>query len=128
MILLDTYTLIGVYSEPERLSAAAKALIEDRQNRMFVSAISAWEICLAVRKGRLKVDPDPVTWFERAITKHAIEVADVTWRIAAASASLPPYHGDPGDRIIVATAMLLDLTLLTPDSLIHQYTEARVVW
>ena len=116
MILLDTYTLIGLYSEPQRLSATAKSLVEDSEIPLFVSAISSWEICIAVQKRRLVLEVDPILWFEKAITKHSVQVLDVTWRIAANSTRLPRHHADPADRIIIATAIDQRLRLLTPEA------------
>jgi PIN domain nuclease of toxin-antitoxin system len=128
MILLDTYTLIGVVSEPTRLSSVAKALVEDAANKLFVSAISALEIGIAVQKNRLALNADSRTWFELALDRQSIEPIDVTWQIAAASFALPKHHADPSDRLIIATALLRGLILLTPDKDIHRYTEVRVVW
>lgn len=128
MILLDTYTLIGVVSDPTRLSATARGLIEDPSNRLFVSAISALEIGVAVQKNRLRLDTDPRTWFQLALERHSLDPIDVSWQIAAASFALPPHHANPADRLIVATAQLRGLALLTPDREIHRYTQVRVVW
>jgi PIN domain nuclease of toxin-antitoxin system len=128
MILLDTFTLIGIAAEPDRLSPAARSFVEDSANRLFVSAISAQEIGVAVQKQRLILKANPRDWFEMAISHYNVEVIDVTWRIAMASVELPRLHSDPADRIIIATAMTHNLMLLTPDRKIHRYRQARIVW
>jgi PIN domain nuclease of toxin-antitoxin system len=128
LILLDTYTLIGIASEPARLSPTAKKLIENPANPLFVSAISALEIGIAVQKHRLRLELPPREWFAQVLAVHGIEPLDVTWEIAAASFELPPHHADPSDRIIIATAAARELILLTPDQHIHKYSEARVAW
>ena len=128
MILLDTYTLNGVVSEPSRLSDAARQLIEDGGNELHVSAISAWEIAMAVQKKRLTLSMEPRSWFEGALVAKGLRCVDVSWQIALLSSELPMHHADPADRIILATAVLHNLILLTPDQDIHRYTQARVIW
>lgn len=128
MILLDTFTFIGVASEPARLSPAARLQVEDAETRLFVSAITMFELATAVAKGRLTLDIDPRTYFALALTRHKIGVLDLTWEVAALSCELPPYHNDPADRFIIATAIIHDLTLLTPDHHIHRYSAVRVAW
>lgn len=128
MILLDTFTFIGVASEPSRLSPGARLHIEDAEARLFVSAITMFELATAAAKGRLTLGVDPRTYFALALARHKIGVLDVTWEVAALSCELPPYHNDPADRFIIATAIIHDLTLLTPDQHIHRYGAARVSW
>ncbi|MDB5356071.1 MAG: VapC toxin family domain ribonuclease [Phycisphaerales bacterium] len=128
MILLDTYTLIGIAAEPARLSPTARAMIEAPDSRLFVSAISAWEVYVAVQKGRLLLSLPARAWVERALSEYVISVADVTLDIALLAGELPTHHADPADRIIVATAALYDFVLLTPDRNIHKYSQAKVVW
>jgi PIN domain nuclease of toxin-antitoxin system len=127
-LLLDTYTLVGVASEPDRLTRRAQDLILDPANPLFVSSFSAYEIGVAVRKQRLALALPPRVWFERALATHSVEAIDVTWQIAAAAFELPPIHWDPGDRIIVATATERDLTLVTPDRDVRSYPGLKTAW
>ncbi|HWE97419.1 MAG TPA: type II toxin-antitoxin system VapC family toxin [Tepidisphaeraceae bacterium] len=128
MILLDTYTLIGVAAEPGRLSTAARNLIEEPDSRLFVSAITAWEIHVAVQKGRLALNRPPREWLAQAISDYVIDVTAIDWEIASLAAELPKHHADPADRLIVATAVMRNLVLLTPDKNIHKYNQAKVLW
>ena len=128
-ILLDTYTLIGVASEPGRLSAAARALLEDGGNPLFVSAISMWEVGVAVQKDRLRLSHgSPREWFARAMAAHGIQSVDVSLEVAAVATEWPQIHADPADRIIIATAVVNDLVLVTPDATIGKYPGVKVAW
>jgi PIN domain nuclease of toxin-antitoxin system len=127
-LLLDTYTLVGAVSEGRRLSARARELILDPANEMFVSAISVYEIGTAVQKRRLDLALPPRAWFARALSEYSIRPVEVTWEIAAAAMELPGIHWDPGDRLIIATAVTRDLTLLTPDRDIQRYPGVKLAW
>src|SRR5213594_4011031 len=105
MILLDTCALIWIASDAGSLSNKARAAIDDANNTLFCSAISAWEIGIAYGKHRLLLAREPQRWFGSIVRKYRVRVIGVSWRIAAASTQLPRHHNDPGDRIIIATAL-----------------------
>ena len=128
MVLLDTCTLLWLASAQEQLSAAARRLMQQHASSLFVSAITAFEIGVKHRKGRLTLPLDPPQWFGEAVEFHGLRESPVTGRIAAGSTQLPPLHADPCDRIIVATALEHDWTIITPDPLIRQYLGVTVVW
>ena len=96
--------------------------------RLFVSAISAFEIGVKHRKGKIIFPSDPGTWFRQALRLHGIRPIAVTHRVALVSTALPLLHNDPMDRIIVATARVRKLTVLTPDQHIRQYPEISSAW
>ena len=128
MLLLDTCCLLWLVGEQHRLSARARQLIAAHADSLFISAITGFEIALKQAKGRLVLPLPAEPWLERALVQHSVGEIPVTWRIAARSATLPPLHADPCDRIIVATAEIEALLILTPDSLITSYPSAHVVW
>lgn len=128
MILLDTCTFLWLASDHKRLSKRAKNLIVQHASGLFFSAISAFEIALKHTKGRLQLPLAPEDWIEATLDFHGVAEVPVNWRIAAHSVLLPPHHGDPCDRMIVATAALNGFTVLTPDPLIAAYREATVAW
>lgn len=90
MILLDTCTLLWLADDQSRLSERARELIEQNPDSLFVSAISAFEIGLKSRAGRLALPMDPKEWFRRAIEQHGLLEQPVTWEIAEGSTALPP--------------------------------------
>lgn len=128
MILLDTCALIWLVGEQERFAAPTRTLIERHAGAVYVSAISALEIGLKHRKGKLRLPTPPLEWYAAALRAHGLLEAPVTGRVALRSTLLPPLHGDPADRILVASAIEQGWTLVTPDPLVHQYKEATVFW
>ena len=114
-VLLDTHTLVWLVHGDEQLSLAARRRIESAA-AVWVSAISAWEIGMLVAKGRLQLSRDVKEWIDEVLALPGVHVAPVGVEVAVASTRLPgEFHGDPADRIIVATARHLGATLVTAD-------------
>ena len=87
------------------------------EDRLFVSAITPWEIAMLVSKGRLRLSSDVAEWISAALGLPGIRLEPLSPAIAVASTRLPwEFHGDPADRILLATARHLDATLVTIDS------------
>ncbi len=128
MILIDTCVLLWLAIDQDKLSENAKELIESNTNKICISAITAFEIGVKTRKKLLKLPLRPDKWLEKAIYLHGIDVAPITAPIALLSTQLPTHHHDPADRLIIATAMINNYTILTPDKHIVQYPKIRVVW
>ncbi len=73
-------------------------------------------------KGRLTLMPDEATWFSYNLAPP-VSLAPLTAEISTASCRLPDFHGDPADRIIVATAITLGIPLITADEKIIRWNE-----
>ena len=114
MILLDTHVLLWQEGGDQRLGAQARRLLERalRENNLAVSAISFWEVGMRVQKGRLDLD----AWRRDLLTEGLFEIP-VDGTIAARAGLFSDMHGDPADRLIVATA-LEGHRLMTADRLI----------
>ena len=114
-ILLDTHTVLWLVSTPEQVSAAAREQIADSTREVMVSAVSAWEIAIKTRLGRLDGEPLLSAWPDimaaMAVTELAIEAAD-----AILAGRLAWNHRDPLDRMIVAQAARRGLTIATRDA------------
>ncbi len=128
MILLDTCTLLWLTSDQSKLSETAKGLLKKGEGNLFVSSISAFEIAVKAKKKKLELPMEAEKWFHKAIDFHGLVEIPVNGSIAVLSTRLPPLHADPCDRMIIATAQLHDLTLLTPDSRIADYPRVRTAW
>ncbi len=116
MILLDTHTLIWLDEGSERLGKQSLSLINQafKLEKLFVSAISFWEVAMLVEKGRLDMQIDVNLWRQQLIANGLQEIS-LTGNTAIHSATLKDFHGDPADRMIVATAINLTATLCTAD-------------
>lgn len=96
--------------------------IRDFSGTAIVSAISQWEVSMLAMKGRLNLMPDEETWFS-ANLELPVSLVPLTVEISMASCRLPDFHGDPADRIIVATAITLGIPLITADEKIIKWNE-----
>ena len=127
-MILDTCTFLWLVADQAKLSETAKRLIVEKSKSMFISSISAFEIAVKHRKGAIRL-PLPVRdWVPLALRHHGVSEIPVDTAIAARSCELPPLHNDPCDRMIIATAQLLGIEIITPDHLIRQYPEVVVRW
>jgi PIN domain nuclease of toxin-antitoxin system len=131
MIVLDTHTLLWWLGEgalSKQASAAIKAE-SGEDGEIVVSAISAWEIALLVRRGKIRLSMDVSDWVEKVGQIDAVRFLPVDRSIAIRSIDLPgQFHNDPADRVIVATARALSAPLVTKDRLIRKYEHVKTIW
>jgi PIN domain nuclease of toxin-antitoxin system len=115
-ILLDTHVWIWSQESPERLGPEAREVLEDPTHKLVVSAISFLELAQLAHRQRIVLQGTLGDWSRRALENLGAQVSPITPDIALAAYELPgPFHPDPADRILVATAILDHLTLLTAD-------------
>ncbi len=129
--VLDTHTWIWWNMHPKKLSPKVLTLLSTpkRYDELLLSAISPWEFSKLLEKGRLGISCSPEEWLSEALTMPKLRLVPLTPTISYRSTSLPqPFHTDPGDQIIVATAREENATVLTKDALIQQYTHVRTLW
>jgi PIN domain nuclease of toxin-antitoxin system len=125
-LLLDTHVWIWLMDGTAgKLSPGTLQKIQAAagKGRVFVSAISVWEVATLEAKGRLTLSMDCRTWVDRALAAPGVQLAAMTPEIAVDSARLPgSIHGDPADRILIATARALNGSLVTRDDQILSYS------
>ena len=129
MIVLDTHALLWWALDPDRLSPAAAASVREMERRGgFASAISIWELGIKIQRGKLDLGIS-IEEFARRIDKSAtvqlLAVDTATW---LRSLELPWDHRDPADRVIVATALLQGVPLITADAEIHRFDGIKCIW
>lgn len=121
-LLLDTHVWIWSLTRPEKLTAKVRRTLEKPGQELWLSPVSTWELALLVEKGRVSVEGHLEAWLPKA-TAHFQE-APISHDIATAFAGIRLPHGDPADRLLLATARVLHLTLVTAD---ERLIDARVV-
>jgi len=125
LILLDTHVWIWLLNGDNQLKDRDALFYINqaaKEARLRVSAISVWEIGMLEVKGRVRFSVDCLDWVNQAFSAPGILLVPLTPEIAIASTRLPgSFHGDPADRIIVATARNLSACLVTKDSKILEY-------
>ena len=119
-LLLDTQMLLWLTIEPERLSADAREIIEDRTNDLAFSAISIWEVAIKRALGRPDFQVDPAELRDALLSDGYGELA-FTSLDALGLEKLPPLHRDPFDRALLAQAANQGLALLTADRELSRY-------
>ena len=106
MVLLDTSALLWLWIGDTRLGTEARQTMDRalQERRLAVSAISFWEVAMLKDKGRLRYPDDVGLWRLELLANGVVEIP-VTGDVAARAGALASIHGDPGDRLIVATAL-----------------------
>lgn len=129
MILLDTHVWIWWVQNDRRLKPDVVAYLDELDSSQIgISAISCWEAATLHQLGRLTFSTSLESWMEMAIGNSGLVVHGLTPEVATECASLPgQFHRDPADRMIVATARILDCSLVTEDERILQYGYVRSV-
>ena len=121
-LLLDTHVFLWWRANDPLLQRAARMAIADA-DVVFVSAAAAWEAAIKASLGRLDL-PDTV---ESGVEDSGFEKMQISFSHAEAAAALPPHHGDPFDRMLVAQAIFEGLTLVTHDRRLGAY-EVSILW
>jgi PIN domain nuclease of toxin-antitoxin system len=129
-ILLDTHAWIWLFNGSTELSKDVIEQIDLAGNRgkVFISAISVWELSMLAAKNRVNLSKPIHQWVKDSFSQPGVNLSSMLPEIAIESSFLPgEFHGDPADRIIVATARMSSLILLTRDQKILSYGEQGYV-
>lgn len=121
-LLLDTHLLLWAAGQPERLSPAARTLLEDEENALVFSAASLWEITIKsdLRKDDFRVDP---RLLRRGLIDNGYLELSVTNLHVLALKGLAARHKDPFDRMLMAQSVAEGIVLVTTDPIVAQYSE-----
>ena len=129
--LLDTHAWVWWVTEDRRLSRPARLAIESAQAKdaLWLSPISIWELAKKVEKGQLVLDRPLDEWLDLATIQPGLQMTELARPVLVESCRLPaPFHGDPADQIVVATARDRNATIVTNSQAIRRYAYVRSVW
>ena len=119
-LLLDTCALIWLGMGGGGLGTAARHRIESAPV-LYYSSISAWELARLAKDGKIEIGVDPDRFLSDLAEQYGLVSIPVTDAVAIAASKLPDFHKDPADRIIIATALLRNQTIVTGDGKFAQY-------
>ncbi len=127
MIVLDTHAWLWWLSDPDQLGRDVIKRIRGSE-RIGVAAVSCFEVAAAVAKGRITLDRGTLEWLQQALSAPRVELLPLTPAVAVKATMLGRFHGDPADRLIVATAILESAVLVTKDQRIRKYEAVSTIW
>ncbi|MEX2444684.1 MAG: type II toxin-antitoxin system VapC family toxin [Alkalispirochaeta sp.] len=120
MIILDTCAVLWLAAGSEKLSSDARKRI-DEETVVAISSISAFEIALKYRDGKLVLSLPPREWWKRVLDHHRLDVLQLEPEVLFTAVNLPPVHRDPADRFIIATAIIHNAAVVTADARFSDY-------
>lgn len=123
MILLDTHIWIWWLNESTAELGEKWAEAIKTSTGIAVSAISCFEVAWLERHGRIELPVKLTEWFDKATSGSGIEILPITPSIAETAVALPEHHSDPQDRLIMATAIVNNIQLITADTKFNLYRE-----
>lgn len=132
MIVLETHALLWWISSPDKVPRKSPRLLDkaiSEKEAIAVSSITLWEIAMLVKHGRLELTMPVAVWISHLEAIPWLSFVSVDDGIAVRSVQLDAFaHRDPADRIIVATALGQNATLITADSRLRAYSPLRCAW
>ena len=124
--LLDTHTAIWFFTGDNAISETAKKAILDISNIKYLSVASAWEVAIKLSIGKLDIEGNTADFIQDA-ENNGFTILPIKTAHLTALENLPMIHRDPFDRLIIATAIAEEMTLITADENIARY-EVSQIW
>lgn len=131
IVLLDTHAFVWWISSPQKLSKKARQKIDDAASKqeVYVSSISVWEIVLLATRNRLTFSVAVEDWIALCESLPFLNFVPIDNHVAIKANRLPdPLHQDPADRMIIASALILNATLITRDEKLRRYPHVKTLW
>jgi PIN domain nuclease of toxin-antitoxin system len=120
VIILDTCAILWLAQGSDRISRDVLHRLDD-EAIVAVSAISAFEVAIKYRAGKLGLPFPAEDWWKRAIAYHRLDVIHIDDTLVMRAAGLPLIHRDPADRFIIATAIEHNAPVITSDARFSRY-------
>ena len=125
-VLIDSHALIWYVDQDNLLSPASHAAISDPTNDLLLSAGSIWEIGIKVGLGKLILTEPFKPWMNQVISDLDVTVVPLTVEYVDVQSNLPRHHGDPFDRLIVAQAIIEQVSIISADANLDAYGITRI--
>ena len=126
-LILDTHAFLWWITDDPQLSSRARHVIGNRDNELFLSVASAWEIAIKTRIGRIRLRERPDRFIPDQLSRNGISPLPIEISHALHTARLPTIHRDPFDRLIIAQCVLEKLPIVTRDTIIPRY-KVETIW
>ena len=126
-VLLDTHAFLWWLTDDFQLSDTAKATIANPVNTIYFSVVSAWEIIIKERTGKLSLPEPPETYIPSRLASNRFISLNVQMEHVLQIAALPDHHRDPFDRLLIAQSQIENIPLLTLDRSIGKYA-VNIIW
>ena len=118
--LLDTHTVIWYLDNSRRLPPRTEEIIDDDNNRVYISSISLWETAIKVNLGKLELNSTFDQFLEN-VRNSDFGILQIKDAYLKKLSILPSVHRDPFDRLLISTALVENLTLITEDDTVRKY-------
>jgi PIN domain nuclease of toxin-antitoxin system len=125
-VIIDSHALIWYVDQDKLLSLASHAAISDPANDLLLSAGSIWEIGIKIGLGKLLLTRPFKRWMNQAISDLDVTVLPLSVEYVDVQSSLPKHHGDPFDRLIVAQAIVEQVSIISADANLDAYGITRI--
>ena len=125
-LLLDTHALLWFLDDDPHLVPTAKSVIEDPANRKLVSMATCWEIAIKVGLKKLDLGEPASTFLPRELATNGFDLLAIELAHATFVETLPPFHKDPFDRLVIAQLLIEKMAIVSADSIFDQYGVTRL--
>ena len=126
-VLIDTHVLIWYLEGNSKLSPKARQLIDSRQDQVFLSIVSLWEMTIKIGMDKLQLGR-PFDELEGVLGRMNISVLPIAFADMKEYLKLPLHHRDPFDRLLIAQALVETIPVLSKDAIFSNYRELNCIW
>ncbi len=126
-LLIDTQAFIFATTQPEKLPARAADAMRSRENTLYISVVSPWEMQIKFMLNKLELRQPPVPLVQNELIDGSFTLLPITLAHIESLGRLPSLHKDPFDRLLIAQAIDENLTIVTGDEMLGSYP-VSVLW
>jgi PIN domain nuclease of toxin-antitoxin system len=126
-VLVDTHTFLWDLLDDNRSSRLARQMLKSSEHQLIFSLVSLWEIAVKMKIGKLNSLGSSVAYIRDEMSAYGMELLPIRYEHVLQLEMLPPHHGDPFDRLLIAQAITESLPILTNDAKVREYP-VKVLW